>query len=578
MDDVQRPPPQYQHPQQWRLGRLYQWASVMGAILAIIVAPQPSSLALFSEQQPQPAQRHPLSFLFAHQQEEPSSSPKLQTTTSNNAALDEQQPPPPFRWMLSKLQLLTTNNNAFSNDEDHNDDGKSSSSCSAAPSYNSWLDPNIWQANSTAVADKILTSSPRLLLLANFWFVCTLTLPAWIAQLCLGAGTRHSSPPAEPGAAVPPPPTTLHHHSNSSPAAVIFKFLVVSSVVVVDRRQWLDWCVVFVWGATLQFLRALLGHCRAAIFDWVRRPRILQHRAVPLVLIGVLVMDGVAAACCVGLLYPTGYRVVLVLTWECLLVGLDVWTYLLQYWVVVSQEGGATTQGAVLEWCVGGLEFTSDVLTVMHYIHIWRVHGLQWTLVDAVLALELYCAGAKTVASLMRFWKEHELKRDLNVRFSTATTTDLQKADDVCCICLREFNENCKRLECGHLLHDDCLRQVIQRARSLPAARCPLCREPVVGTAPRGTVPPPVPHQPLFRFSTQQWFPNWLPALSLEVVRQDAAVERLATVFPNRDRQELVSILRHTGNVDMAVETILLSATAANDTAVVVRGRGDAED
>jgi hypothetical protein len=41
---------------------------------------------------------------------------------------------------------------------------------------------------------------------------------------------------------------------------------------------------------------------------------------------------------------------------------------------------------------------------------------------------------------------------------------------------------NVKKVSCGHLYHTSCLREVIERARSIEAARCPLCRAPFVPT------------------------------------------------------------------------------------------------
>lgn len=550
------------------LGRMYQLASVVGAVLAILLAPLPEPTSLDNtssrnSNSPQQQQQHPLSFLPLFKTEEgssvSSSSPEKAHHKDREQHLEQQ--PPWFRWLM-KLNPLN---------DDANDtcgaSGRDDSCASQQQDYFAWLDSNIWNANSTAVADKILNSSPRLLLLANFWFVCTMALPAWIAQLCLGTSTT----------------TTTAAASTTSPA-VVFKFLVLFSVV---DRQWFDWFLLVLWGATLQFLRALVDHCRTAVDALASRSHApsQQHRssrAVPAVLTAVLLCDILAAACCVGLLHAAGFRVVLVLTWECLLVGLDVMQYLLQYWAAVttttsssSETDDASTH--VLEYGVVGLEFGSDVLTVVHYIHIWSLHGLQLTLVDGVLLLELHSALCKTYATLLRFWKEQQLSRDLNVAFVTATDTDLHKAvDDVCCICLREFNDTgaTKRLDCGHLYHSACLRQVIHRARSLHAARCPLCRSPLIGaaagaapeaaaTAPQPAAPPVPAEQPLFRFSTQHWFPNWLPALSLEVVRQDAAVEELAAIdalsnmFPGMERADLTVVLHRTGTVDTAVDTIL---------------------
>ena len=146
--------------------------------------------------------------------------------------------------------------------------------------------------------------------------------------------------------------------------------------------------------------------------------------------------------------------------------------------------------------------------------------------------------------------------------FEDATEIEIRKASacgDVCCICLGTMSTgNVKQVGCGHLYHTHCLREVVERARSMEAARCPLCRASVLDGRPpernnhhhhhhhgaanpapaaAATAPQPAGAQPedavpannnnaaehaLFRFSTEGVFPTWvpLPAFSFEIVRR----------------------------------------------------------
>jgi len=105
------------------------------------------------------------------------------------------------------------------------------------------------------------------------------------------------------------------------------------------------------------------------------------------------------------------------------------------------------------------------------------------------------------------------------------------------------------KVSCGHLYHTACLRQVIERARSLEAVKCPLCRAPIIDTNnknnstasaaaanPTNDVPQEaevaeragannINNDALFRFSTKDLFPTWLPvpAFSFEVVRRPSS-------------------------------------------------------
>ena len=138
----------------------------------------------------------------------------------------------------------------------------------------------------------------------------------------------------------------------------------------------------------------------------------------------------------------------------------------------------------------------------------------------------------------------NRIARDLDDLFEDATEMDLDKASagcDFCCICMGAMSVgNVKKVGCGHLFHTHCLREVVERARSIETARCPLCRAHVLDGQPdtpthgennnntardmggnNNNNNGPNEHA-LFRFSTERFVPSWLPlpAFSFEVVRR----------------------------------------------------------
>lgn len=125
--------------------------------------------------------------------------------------------------------------------------------------------------------------------------------------------------------------------------------------------------------------------------------------------------------------------------------------------------------------------------------------------------------------------------------FEDATEIELSKSTDVfCCICLGTMSTgSVKKVGCGHFYHTHCLREVVERARSIEAAKCPLCRASVLNGEPPEAPPSEeeannnngnnntntvVGEDALFRFSTEGILPAWmpLPAFSFEVVRRPA--------------------------------------------------------
>ena len=247
----------------------------------------------------------------------------------------------------------------------------------------------------------------------------------------------------------------------------------------------------------------------------------------------------------------------------------------------------------ILDNCAFILELFALAITMAHFLHVWVLHGVTFNLVDGVLALHLHSAVSAFGKKIEERKNLNRIARDLDKCFEDATDIELEKAStagDVCCICLGTMSlGNVKKIGCGHLFHTQCLREVVERARSIEAARCPLCRASVLNgmpipenenngmtqgiffgtignitavhtpgiTAPRRTdeatnenalnqanenreQSPIVQEQivqererALFRLSTEGLLPNWLPlpAFSFEVVRR----------FPNGVEPEMPS-------------------------------------
>lgn len=142
-------------------------------------------------------------------------------------------------------------------------------------------------------------------------------------------------------------------------------------------------------------------------------------------------------------------------------------------------------QLSILDTATFCLDIACHILTVAHFCHIWAMHGVQFTLIDGVLALHLHSAISTACAKLARRRNVHNLDRDLEGRFTNATDEELKQVStdgDVCCICLGSMSigGKVKKLHCGHIFHTHCLREVIKRAQNLQSAKCPLCRAPLV--------------------------------------------------------------------------------------------------
>ena len=193
------------------------------------------------------------------------------------------------------------------------------------------------------------------------------------------------------------------------------------------------------------------------------------------------------------------------------------------------------------------------------------LHGVSFGLIDSVLALHLHSAVSAMGRKIGERRNLNRIAQSLDSHFSDATELELRKslaAGDVCSVCLGTMSglRNVKKVGCGHLYHTHCLREVVERARSIEAAKCPLCRACILDGSQPGQRNAPVTgdgaeanqgeqndaqqeqdtdgapnqqtrqqqdarDQALFSFSTENILPNWIPipALSFEIVRRPPA-------------------------------------------------------
>jgi hypothetical protein len=572
--------------------------------------------------------------------------------------------------------------------------GSSASSKGSSSSSSSWTTWTVWTASAfrmttvTDLLDKILTSTVRLLAIANWLLAVTYQVHTAVAVWFLGGNgnsgndtnsrtggrrrTQHGdNAAAAAGAggennqhrnnnqnnnnnmAAPQPQPTLPNNNNARTERLggflLFKLLLISAVVAPDT---LDLLILLSWYTLLSFLRSLALLCAGRTELTVQA----GHAPVPGVLhllVAVLVTDCIAAAVCVALFHGAGWGMVVLLTTDCVQLAVDCVVFILQHATVVleaqhvaavqvvedarltllqqyqrQQQQNASTTGtanglqhdnerreertslrehpdndetlhrpdtrrlelrvevleklharrsAIFDTTIFGLQLLTHALTVGHFLHIWSLHGVQFTLIDGVLALHLHSALSSACKKIAERRNLHRIARDLDGMFEDASELDLRKASatgDVCCICLGTMSTGTvKKVGCGHLYHTACLREVVERARSIEAARCPLCRASVLDGRQQGiigrnentngnnenamnrtavadadagnnanvdneqgrrnNIVPQVRDVPntnqggggehaLFRFSTENIFPAWLPlpAFSFEVVRR----------------------------------------------------------
>lgn len=115
-------------------------------------------------------------------------------------------------------------------------------------------------------------------------------------------------------------------------------------------------------------------------------------------------------------------------------------------------------------------------LTLAHLFHIGVVNGISLSLVDMVIILNSRSFLIQIVRKVTEMQNYLRIKQHLKAHFKTVVgpkyinvvnTSDIECCEDldseVCPICIQGFPMQGKKLPCGHLLHTDCLRTLIQK-------------------------------------------------------------------------------------------------------------------
>lgn len=149
----------------------------------------------------------------------------------------------------------------------------------------------------------------------------------------------------------------------------------------------------------------------------------------------------------------------------------------------------ALTAGSLLEWkgiLIRNLGFFLDMATFFmalgHYSYIWRLHGMAFHLVDAVLFLNIRALLSAMINRIKGFIRLRIALGALHAALPDATTEELRGYEDECAIC-REPMAKAKKLNCNHLFHLACLRSWLDQGLT-EMYTCPTCRKPLFAGRP----------------------------------------------------------------------------------------------
>ena len=202
------------------------------------------------------------------------------------------------------------------------------------------MDPSLRGAGRSAtlteVIDKVLTSTPRLLAIANLLLAFTYLLHNVVAAWFLGGGRdMGANTSGASGATLSLPSTRLTQSTRERLGGyLLFKLLLISAVVDPDT---LDLLILLSWYTLLSFLRSL-AHLAGSTTSHTAQSGTPPHRGVFRLLVAVLVCDFCAAGLCAALFHTAGWGTVLLLTCDCALLAVDVQAHIARHAGQVLEE------------------------------------------------------------------------------------------------------------------------------------------------------------------------------------------------------------------------------------------------
>ena len=447
-----------------------------------------------------------------------------------------------------------------------------------------------------------------------------------------------------------------------------YKILLVGAVL--EPAHSGEWLLLVVWYTLLGIVRSLTQlaiHRLEQTAQQLGQLTPSTSASVGRLLLAILFFIILMAAVCAGIVLRThngsnhhstpetesSWTNFLVLVADCWILGLDVMTHWLRYvsQIITQQHEdddeddennnvdaidtihvlenesalyARSSPGSFMSRKLHILENMAFVLTTVknisslaHFTHLWKIHGFQWTVLDGALGLHVHHALSTLAQSFAQRRRLSLIGERLN-SLESPSSMEIRKsvaAGDVCCVCLGSLGQfdEIKKVRCGHLYHSACLRQVVERARSLEATKCPMCRGSIVDgsqesiedrgqqlqTQQQNQVQAEEPQeQALFRFSTEGVIPPWLPfpSYAFEIVRrhpppppepprpssfrrvlvilgfismsqeeETTALTQLTEMFPQHDRNDLLRELRRRGSPEIVAELVLSGRLEAAD-------------
>ncbi|KAI1890126.1 hypothetical protein AGOR_G00170420 [Albula goreensis] len=369
---------------------------------------------------------------------------------------------------------------------------------------------------------------------------------------------------------------------------IFYKFIFIFGVLNVQTvEEVVTWCL---WFAVLVFLHLMVQLCKDR-FEYLSfsptTPLSSHVRVLSLLVSMLLSCCGLAVVCgVVG--RPHGMHTVSFMAAECLLVtvrtGHVIMRYTIHLWDL-NHQGTWENKGTYVYYTDFIMELALLSLDLMHHIHMLLFGNIWLSMASLVIFMQLRYLFHEVQRRIRRHKNYLRVIDNMEARFAVATPEELATNNDDCAICWDSM-QTARKLPCGHLFHNSCLRSWLEQDTSCPTCRMSLNinegghvrddrqREPLddnMGPGPGAEARPHLnQHNHFFHFDGSR-IASWLPSFSVEVMHTtnimgiapannsqlNAMAHQIQEMFPQVPYHLVLQDLQLTRSVEITTDNIL---------------------
>ncbi|XP_023232772.1 E3 ubiquitin-protein ligase AMFR-like isoform X2 [Centruroides sculpturatus] len=255
---------------------------------------------------------------------------------------------------------------------------------------------------------------------------------------------------------------------------VFYKFIFIFGVMNVQYiEEVVLWCS---WFSFLGFLHLLAQLCKDRFEYLSFSPTTPKgtHVRLLILLCTILTLAFIMVGISIYVGYHVGLNTFSFMIAECLLVTLRTLSVVVRYGIHlwdISQDGSWDKRATYIYYSELIFEMTVLVLDFIHHFHMLLWGNIFLSMASLVILMQLRYLFYEIRHRLRKYKNYLKIVRHMETTYPLASANELEENSDDCAICWDRM-DLARKLPCGHLFHNSCLRSWLEQDIS-----CPTCRK-----------------------------------------------------------------------------------------------------